>query len=224
MDNTLIARFLKETKIVRSPKQVLSAYGTTRLRYHLVSPIDMTEDKTRVREGFVVSERPLILTPEALKERFEGFGSESSDFTRWLSEQYQDLLRALEYKFCNKDFQARVLQDNSKAVMGRIQDDLAARSVQDTALISCPDAAWSLAIMKFTLDEASRAFPSHMRTYEEHGLFDPGAAGAKRQRREIESLFKLADSSPEARSTLGAKLKEYGLFAEYEDRFLALFR
>ncbi|MBI3548654.1 MAG: hypothetical protein HY078_06325 [Elusimicrobia bacterium] len=224
MDDAGIYKLLQATKLVVAPKRILSAYGSTRLNYNLVSPVDDMTDRTRVREGSVLSERPLILTAESLRERFEGFGDDAAGFARWLGEEYRDLLRALEYKFKNQDFRAHVLRDEPRAVSGRIRDDLTTRSVQDTALIECPDAAWSLAVMKLTLDETRRAFPSHVRTYEEHGLFDPGSNAQRRLRREIESLFSAAASDPAARASLGKKLKEYGLFAEYEDRFLALFR
>lgn len=182
------------------------------------------KDKTRLREGSVFSERPLILTADALKERFEGFGEESKEAARWICEQYRDLLRALEYKFRNQDYRASVLNDDVRDVAGRVQEDLRSRSAQDAVLIRCPDAAWSLALMKFTLDEAARAFPAHVRSFEEHGLFDPGAAAGRRQEREIESLFSTAVTDAAARSELGRKLKEYGLFERYEDRFLTLFR
>lgn len=224
MDVALITKFLRETELVLRPRRALAAWGATRLRYHLVSPIDDLKDKTRLREGSVESERPLILTPEALRDRFEGFGEEAADFTRWLSGEYRDLLRALEYKFRNKDLSARVLSEDSRAVAGRIKEDIEGRPVSDAVLIRCPDGAWSLALMKFTLDEAARAFPAHLRTFEEHGLFDPGAGEARRLKRETESLFAAASSDPGARARLGRFLKEHGLFAGYEDRYLSLFR
>lgn len=223
MDAALLAKFIGETRIILRPQRVLAGYGPTNIRYHLISSIDDAKDRTRLREGSVVSERPLILTPEALKERFDGFGEESREAARWLCDQYRDLLRALEYKFRNQDYRARVLQDHPRVVAGRVQEDLRLRSAQDAVLIRCPDAAWSLALMKFTLDEAARSFPSHVRSYEEHGLFDPGAALARRREREIEDLFVRAASSAEARAALGAKLKEYGLFERFEDRFFSLF-
>ena len=224
MDSNILARFIAETSVLRRPQRTLSGYGPTNIRYHLVSPIDDMKDKTRLREGLVVSERPLILTAEALKERFEGFGEESREAARWLCEQYQELLRALEYKFRNQDFHASVLSDDPRAVATRVLDDLTERSVKDAVLIRCPDAAWSLALMKFTLDEAARAFPSHVRSFEEHGLFDPGAAAGRKREREIERLFAAAVGDASARAELGRKLKEYGVFERYEDRFLSLFR
>lgn len=223
VDAALIAKLLRETELLVEPRRLLAAYGPTRLRYSLVSPVEDLGERTRLREGVVLAQRPAILTAEALRERFEGFGEEAAGFARWLGEHYRDLLRGLEYKFRNTDFTARVIRQDPRDVAGRIQEDLESRSHQDAALIRCPDAGWSLAVMKLTLDQASRAFPSHVKTYEEHGLFDPGAAALRRRRREVESLFEAARRDPAARWSLGEKLRDYGLMAEYEDRFLALF-
>ena len=223
MDSALLAKFLRETAVVVGPRRQLSTFGATRIRYHLVSPIDELGDRTRVREGLVVSERPQILTAEALRERFEGFGEESREFARWLSHEYRDLLRALEYKFRNQDLVTRVLHDDPREVAGRIQRDLESSDARDAVLLRCPDPAWSLALMRFTLDEASRSFPGNLRDLERRGAFSPGGAEGQRRRNEIEALFESAGRDAQAREALGQKLREYGLLDDYEERFLSLF-
>ncbi|MBI4386789.1 MAG: hypothetical protein HY551_05355 [Elusimicrobia bacterium] len=223
MDAALIAKLLRSTQVVFAPTKTLAAYGPTRLQYHLVSPVEDLEGRTRLREGNVLSERPLILTPEILRERFSGFGEDAKEFSRWLCDQYRELLRALEYRFKNEDIKTRVLHEDHRLVLDRIKEDVSSVSPHDSVLIRCPDSAWSLALMKFTLDEAARAFPGHVRSFEEHGLFDPSASAVRRQRNEIDHLFRKAGPDPSLRSELGRKLKEYDLFSEYEDRFLSLF-
>ena len=223
MDPALLARFLRETSVVVGPKHRLSTFGATRIRYHLVSPIDEMGDRTRVRQGLVVSERPQILTPDALRERFEGFGEDSHQFARWLSQEYRDLLRALEYKFRNQDLVSRVLRDDPREVAGRIQKEIESTDAQDSVLLRCPDPAWSLALMRFTLEQASRSFPTNLRDLERRGAFAPEGPEGGRRRKEIESLFSRAHGDAQVRETLGQKLREYGLFDEYEGRFLSLF-
>jgi len=223
MDASLIASFLKQTKVLRSPQKPLSTFGATKIEYHLVSSIEELEGKTRLREGSVVSQKPQILTPEAFKERFQGFGDEARGFSEWLSSSYRDLLRALEYNFQNRDLAARVLSEKPQAVADRINSELDGRGVKDQVVIGCPDGGWSLALMKFTLDEAARSFPVNVKDLDRRGLFDPGGKAQERRRREIEGLFAAAKSNPAAREELGGKLRDYGLFQEYEDRFLGLF-
>ena len=224
MKPELIRKFLQETRLLRTPKKLLSTFGATRIEYHLVSPVDELPNKTRLREGWVVSERPKILTPESLRERFEGFGKHAGEFSEWLSSEYRELLRGLEYRFLNKDFKTRVIVKDPHQAALNIRDDMDARDVARAAVIECPDAAWSLAIMRFTLEEAARSFGTNVKDLENHGLFDPGSNEARRQRNEIERLFKRAEKDRGARESLGAKLREYGFFEEFEDRFLSLYR
>lgn len=171
MDQKLMEKFLRETRLVRAPKRMLSTFGATRIQYHLVSPVDELADRTRLREGFVVSEKPLVLTPRALRERFEGFGEDAREFFGWLDSRYGGLLRALEYRFKNQDFKARVVGQDPVSTAERIREDVDSHDVREAAVISCPDGAWALALMKFTLDEAERSFPVNVKDLERRGMF-----------------------------------------------------
>ncbi len=204
------------------PTRRLATFGATQISYHLVSSTG-PERRTRLRQGTVRSERPQILTPQSFVDRFQGFGEEARDFAQWINSAYRDVLRALEYNFKNQGFETRVISQDSADVAARIQQDLDSRDERLSAVIRCPDPAWSLALMKFTMDEASRSFPGHVRDLDRRGLFDPEGRSDSRRRREIDELFSRAASSPDAKETLGAKLRDYGLWPEYEDRFLGLF-
>ncbi len=117
-----------------------------------------------------------------------------------------------------------MISESIKTVTDRLKAESEARNLPNQAIISCPDAAWSLALMKFTLDESARSFPVHLRDMERRGLFNPAQFQEDRQKREIENLFEKANAGDkDALATLGTKLKESGLFAEYEDRYLSFF-
>lgn len=224
MDQALIFKYLKRTRVIKAPGSTLATFGATHIEYHLISAIDGLEDKTRLRQGEVVSQKPQILTPQALVERFEGFGPESKEFADWLGSSYGNFLRTLEYQFQNKGFATQVISESPQAVIDRIKADIENRNLPHQAIISCPDAAWPLALMKFTLDESARSFPVHLRDMERRGMFDPVKSQEDRQKREIEKLFeKAASGDKDALELLGTKLKESGLFTEYEDRYLSFF-
>ena len=223
MDSRLISRYLRQTEVLRAPRKALATFGATRIDYHLISSVDEMKDKTRLRQGTVVSERPKILTADAFAERFQGFGDDATEFASWLTSKYRDLLRALEYNFRNSGFTASVISDNPQEVAARVLAQIESKDSPGAAVIRCPDGAWSLALMKLTLDESARSFPVHVRDLERRGLFDPAAAAGDRRPNEIEALFAAAESDAAARGELGRKLRECGLFDEYQDRFLALF-
>jgi hypothetical protein len=223
MDLSLIRRFLSETEVLRAPRHALATFGATRIDYHLISPVEDMKDKTRLREGKISSRRPQILTAQSFAQRFEGFGEEGREFAQFLTGAYADLLRALEYNFKNEGLATRVLSESPQTVAERMKAEMDRDDARDQAVIRCPDPAWSLALMKFTLDESARSFPTNVRDLERRGLFNPEGKENDRRRREIEELFAQAKTSPDAAKLLGAKLREYGLFEEYEDRYLGLF-
>lgn len=223
MDVSLIRQFLSQTEVLRAPKHALATFGATRIDYHLISPVEDLKNKTRLREGKVLSQKPQILTAQSFAERFEGFGEEGREFSQWLNASYRDLLRALEYNFKNEGLATRVIAESPQAVADRMKTEMDQNSAHDQAIIRCPDPAWSLALMKFTLDESARSFPTNLQDLERRGMFDPEGKRRDQRRREIEDLFGQAKTSADAVKLLGAKLREYGLFDEYEDRYLGLF-
>ena len=213
---------LRETKILRPPKHHLSTFGTTSLRYVLLSAVPESERQCRLRLGAVTASRPQIITAETWKKRFEGFGEEGSNFASEMERAYGDALRSLEYTFKNElqstSLEQASLPDMADQTLKRMTEEDAPR----TALLQGPDKAWNLAVMKFIVEASLRSFPSNVREMEDRGMFDPGGAENRRRRREIERLFLLAQSRAETVPELGARLKEWGLFGEYEDRFFSL--
>jgi hypothetical protein len=218
-----IPALLAQIEVLRAPTRRLATFGATRVDYRLISDADGAPGRTRLREGSVLSERPKIITPESFRERFSGFGDDASDYARWAESAYRDLLRALEYNFRNQGLTTRVISRDPREVADSVLAELDAKDAPDRAVIRCPDAAWPLALMKFTLDETARSFPGHLRDLERRGLFSADRGEGGRRRREIEALFDAARRDRAQADVLGRKLRDYGLFAEYEDRFLALF-
>jgi hypothetical protein len=220
-DASTIKRILSETKVLAQPKRALSSFGDTKVDYHLVSIVDGDGERCRLREGSVLAEKPLILTADALKERFEGFGEEGREYSRWLQSAYAEALRALEYKFKNQPGSTRVLRQNALETAERIKAEVGAGS-RDAAVLLCPDFGWQLALMRFSLEESLRSFPVNVRDLDRRGLFDPDKKEGDRKRREIEDLFRRAAADRSQVKALGERLKSCGLFGEYEDRFYSL--
>lgn len=217
-------KILKSTHILRPSRKRLATFGSTKTDYHLVSAIEGMKNRCRLREGIVLAEKPSIITPETFKERFQGFGPDKEEFAQILSALYQDILRGIEYKFKNEPGPVRILNENYKAVGEKIKADLDSRDVIHAAVIACPDAGWQLSLMKFIVKEIQQSFPHHAREMEEHDMFNPAGRMERKKRYEIETLFQKAGADRSKLSELGKKLKEYGLFEQYEDRFFSLLR
>lgn len=223
MDSEQIKALLGAIRTVRPPVRKLATFGDTRIEYHLVSSLVGERLASRLREGIVLAEKPRILTADSLKERFEGFGDDAGDYAQLLQEAYRDELRALEYRFRNEPASTETIHEDSRAIAERIKADLDAKDDPLAAVLLAPERGWQLALMKFIVDQSLRSFPTHVRDLDRRGMFDPEGKTRGRAEAEIERLFARAVSDPAARHTLGAKLREYGLFEQYQDRYFALF-
>jgi hypothetical protein len=157
-----------------------------------------------------------------LEQRFSGFGEGADNFAEMLGQVRPDMLRALEYTFQNRLDQSVTHSLDARELAENIQREMEKTEVPRAAVISGPEAGWQLSLMKFIVDETLRSFPSNVRELDEHGLFDPAQAAMSMKRREIEGLFRRAAQNPDDLSLLGRRLKEEGLFEEYQDRFFAL--
>ena len=137
---------------------------------------------------------------------------------------YGETLKSLEYSFRN-DLKNTSLEHATLPEMSdRTQKRLEQEDAPRTALLEGPDAQWPLAIMKFIVDTSLRSFPANVRELDERGLFNPEKRHDNQQRFEIEKLFQQAQTDRTRISALAERLKQTGLFADYEDRFFALVR
>ncbi|MBI4249625.1 MAG: hypothetical protein HY611_08990 [Elusimicrobia bacterium] len=225
MDRKEFYAILAQTRVLRPPVRRLNTFADTHIGYHLVSEVPEGPRLCRLRQGRVLAVRPKILTAEALQERYEGFGEEARKFADMLlRHSREDSLRVLEYKFKNEFGGAQLIHEESQTVVERIVADLDERSVPYEAVLACPDPSWKFSLLKFTLDETRKSFPENIKELAEHDVFDAAGRGERRKNFEIETLFEKAARDPEAVRELGKKLKEFGLFELYQDRFFALFR
>jgi hypothetical protein len=213
---------LAKTSVLRVPKHTIATFGHTRIKYFFVSETAGFSDRSRLREGLVLAESPKIITPDMLKNRFEGFGDDSESFGRWLSERYGASFLGLQYKFRNEPHSSKIEYQPLAELAEHVQKVLSDEGSQQSAVIRGPDDAWQVSLMKFIVDECLRSFSDNYRELDEHGYFNPSADREEIQKEEIENLFGIAAQDSAMIPILGNKLKQFGVFKEYEDRFFRL--
>jgi hypothetical protein len=211
---------LEKTAVVRVPKHRIATFGNTRIKYFFTS--EVLSDRSRLREGLVIAESPKIITPETFNNRFEGFGDNSEEFGKYLSDQYGPSFRGLQYRFRNEPETGRLEYMPVKALTDKVRKSLSSHDADQTVLIQGPDQAWQVALMKFIVDECLRSFADNVRELDEHGYFDTPVEYEAKQKMEVEGLFSKAKEDPAMVPLLGDRLKRYGMFREYEDRFFRL--
>ncbi len=212
----------RTTRIIRPPTHTIATFGTTTLRYVLLSRIAEQPDFCRLREGEVTAERPKILTPDFWKKRFEGFGEDEAYYGEELAKAYGEALKGLEYSFRNNLKNTSLEHASLPEVSDRTRKIMEQENAPRTSLLEGPDGQWSLSIMKFIVDMSLRSFPMNFRELEDRGLFDPGKRQENRERLEIEKLFGQAQVDRSKVSGLGDYLRRSGYFNDYEDRFFSL--
>ncbi len=217
---------VNNTEVVLMPRQTLETFGATRLKYHLVSELMDSVNRIRIREGSIQSHRPQIITPAYYaNEILEGFGPEAREYADWLREHAKDV-HILEY-----GFKVQKTEINEHIVSGPVADILAQvkQSAEDkkdplVGVIRGVDEPWDVCLLKFMVDVIRQSMPRNIRDITRRRLWDDSDGVPKGVREDIERRFLLASRNAALVKPLGALLRKFGLFEEYEDRFFALVR
>lgn len=216
-------RVLGESRVIRFPRHRLATFGRSEIQYQLVTGVSTDPMRSNLRTGRVIAQRPQILTPDVFVERFKNFGDDANAFERFFNDNFADSFRGLEYTFQNVLESTVPHHIDPRELARNIRKDMDARDAAREAVILGREDGWGLALMKFILEETSQSFAVNMRELDERGMFDPHASEA-RQRREVESLLRRAESDPTLVNTLAALLHRTGLFNEYQDQFFRLIK
>jgi hypothetical protein len=211
---------LNNTEILRMPKHKLATFGVTRVYYYFMSSI--SAEKTKVREGTVISQRPKIIAPEEYENIFEGFGKQTSKYAQAIFQLTGTDLRILEYRFKNDSEEVNTVNETFNVVLKKINNRIDKNEDKLSAIIKGTDSTWQLSIMKFIVDITVQSSSANITELEEKGMFSSGHLKDSNLRSRIETLFAEVSRDKSKVKELGKLLKGSGLFEEYEDRFFAL--
>jgi len=213
---------IKKTEVIKPPRQPLSTFGQTEIEYFLVSDLVQFPDRCRLRYGDLIAKKPMIISPETMMERFEGFGLEGKKYGDWFLKSFGDELRGLQYKFTNDLRGSRLERASPHELIDRINSRLDFDSTRPVTILKGPDESWQLSLLKFIVEMSARSFHGNLQELNERGFFDPDTRVGYQRVSEIEKLMKKAGVDRSLLPLLGKKLKEYGLFEQYQDRFFSL--
>jgi hypothetical protein len=222
---------IEHTELLRPPKQNLATFGITDIHYYLLTqPIysEMLdtdrEDETVVREGRVVAERPKIVTPYYLLNLFQGF-EHGKEYAEYLLRHYGSHEPGLLYRYRNEPAEINILSSPMESVIYNLNQRIDSGENPLVTIIKGIDELWDVSLMKFIYDMTQRSLTSNMMELGIRGLLDVDSGGITRNtRQQIEQLFREARNERAKVSELEIELRRWGLFEEYEDRFLDLFR
>ncbi len=229
IDDERIRETVRNTEILRAPKQSLYAFGTTNIYYYMVTEPAYSEllkniTETVVREGRVIAERPRIVTPYYLAG-LEGFSTEARRYFEALAKERGSNIHGLFYTYKNEPKDLTIVSDNLLSVVDKLNVEIDRRGDPLAAIIKGEDALWDVSLMKFIYEVTRNSLQDNIRQLGSRGLLDIDAAGIPSDARvRIEELFEQVVRGEREPGELKDELNRWGLFEEYEDRFFNIFK
>jgi hypothetical protein len=228
-DDVKIQAAVEHTRILRVPKQSLTTFGTTNIYYYLVTEPAYAEftpntSETVVREGRVIAEKPKIVTPYYLSA-LEGFSDNARRYFDSLVQTYGHTVQGLLYAYRNEPKEMNIVSDNLPAVVAKLNEEIDKRGDPLTTIIKGLDEMWDVALIKFIFEMTQRSVGNNVRQMDARGLLAMDNRGIPAgARAAIEGMFLQAAAGDLDPRILKEELDRWNIFAEYEDRFLSLFR
>lgn len=209
---------VKNTRIVVKPSGTLETFGTTMLRYHLITELMDSVGKIRVREGSVTAARPQIMTPSMMNDMLEGFGEDAHEYVEWLR-QNEGHLQIMQYGFVITKTEAteHIVTQSLEAVVDDVSERVRVRKDALASVVVGVDHPWEVCLLKMLRDITAQSAQGNFR--------DIARAEQERHsalRADIERDFIAASTDKSKLQALGERLRALDLFDEYEDRFFAL--
>ena len=228
-DEERIEYAISHTEVLRPPKQTLSTFGTTNIYYYLVTQPSYKElvegeEETVVREGRVRAEKPKVVTPYYLIN-VEGFSDHAKRYLEMVAREYGSHAPGLFYGYKNEPKELNIVTSDMESVVRKLGEKIDKGGDQLATIIKGVDELWDVSLLKFIFDMTRYSMDSNISEMGRRGLLDMDSRGVPRDDREaIERLFAYVERGEIDPSALKLELDRWGLFGEYEDRFLNLFR
>ncbi|MFC1593097.1 hypothetical protein ACFL4C_03690 [Candidatus Omnitrophota bacterium] len=229
IDDARVEYVVRHTEILRPPKQNLATFGTTNIYYYLVTEPAYTElvesvTETVVREGRVIAERPRIVTPYYLSQ-FEGFSSKARRYFEILLRTHGPHASGLFYTYKNEPKELTIVSDSLLSVVDKLNTKIDKRGDPLVSIIKGEDDLWDVSLLKFIFEMTRKSLQQNVRQLGSRGLLDVDTGGVPVEARlRIEELFRQVIKGEAEPHKLRDELEQWGIFNEYEDRFLNIFK
>ena len=229
IDNARIEHAARHTEILRHPRQHLSTFGVTNIYYYLVTEPTYSElvsdiNETVIREGRVIAERPRIVTPYYLS-RLEGFSSEARRYFEMLLGTHGANVPGLFYTYKNESKGLNIVSENWPAVVAKLNDEIDKKGDPLASIIKGQDDLWDVSLLKFIHEITRSSLRNNISQLGARGLLGIDSSGIPVDARlQIEELFGQVARGECSPYELERELNRWGMFEEYQDRFLSLFK
>lgn len=212
----------RQTQIIYMPHKLLETFGETSVQYQLLTRL--SNEMNRLRTGVVKAARPRIVTPHYLfRQALDNFGPDARKY-------YEDMLSRKKGTPIIHYGLTFSKEDHNEEDIGGPLGDCASQMAKDAqdnlsetrGVIIGVEQHWEIALLFFLQTLVSESSHINSREMAQNGLLNFRNGTPVAVLNEIENDFANA-TTLEAAKNLGAKLRDFGLFDDFEERFFTLY-
>src|SRR4030042_1589728 len=212
---------LENTELVRAPQQSLATFGSSVIDYYVVT--ELVGNLSVVRDGKVIAERPKIVTPAYLVN-VEGFSEQARRYMAMMARE-RPYESGILYRYKNEPKGMNVVSEPIKQVISKLSSQIKDERNPLSTIIRGVEELWDISLLMFIYELTTKSVHTNVAEFGRRGFLEMDAGGVPQGARDyIEELFEQASRNPSRAPELVVELNRWGLFAEYQDRFFALFR
>ena len=217
---------MNNTKVILTPKNALSTYNQTKVRYHIVTePLykevsDYKSEESVIRHGLVTAQTPQVVTSDFLY-KMSGFGDEAKEFFRELNKVFGKNDPALLYNYKNESTDLEIVSGNPQEVSERIKSRLI-KSQANHAVIRGINNLWDVSLLKFIFEYTKTSAKSNFQDLNNSGMLEVKNGVPVAARKRIEKLINQAKLGKVRPKDLHKELQDWDLFEEYQDQFFSI--
>jgi hypothetical protein len=212
---------LEHTELIRAPQQELATFGSSVVNYYVVT--ELAGNVTVIRDGKVIAERPKIVTPAYLIN-VEGFTEQARRYIAMMAREHPDE-PGVFYRYKNEPKEMNVVSEPLRGVINKLTTKIEEERNPLSTIIKGVEDLWDVSLLIFIYEITRRSIHSNVAEFYSRGLLDVDSSGVpKGARNHIEELFEQVSHDLSRAPELVVELGRWGLFAEYQDRFFALFK
>ncbi len=216
-----IKHALEQTELIRAPRRELDTFGSSVIDYYVVT--ELVGNLSVVRDGKVIAERPKIVTPAYLVN-VEGFSEQAKKYISMMARERPDE-SGIFYRYKNEPGGMNVVSEPIKQVIDKLSSQVEEQHNPLSTIIKGVEELWDVSLLMFIYGLTTKSVRTNMVEFDRRGFLDTDASGVPQGARDyIEELFEQVSRNLSRAPELVIELNRWGLFPEYQDRFLALFR
>jgi len=212
---------IEHTELIRPPRQELATFGSSVIDYWVVT--QLAGNISAVRDGKVTAERPRIVTPAYLVNG-EGFSEQAKKYISMAAKEHPDE-PGVFYRYKNEPKGMNVVSEPIRQVINKLDAQLDEQHNPLSAIIKGVEELWDVSLLMFISELTRRSVYTNVTEFQRRGFLNVDSSGVPGDaRNHIEELFEQVSKNPSLSPKLVTELNRWGVFAEYQDRFFALFR